>query len=72
MKLTTNADPDKYGYRGNGIELDPLSEFPLPSGEWGKNVVIFAADNNLSVHADNNKDIRFLVKDHEMDYMMLQ
>ena len=27
----------------------------LPSGEWGKNVVIFCLDNSLSVHADNRK-----------------
>ena len=63
VKLTTNANPDKYGYSGNGIGLDSHWQFPLSSGEWSKNVVIFAVDDNFSAHADNNKKI---------DYMMLQ
>ena len=37
VKLTKNADPDKYGYTGYGIGFDPRSQFSLPDGNWGKN-----------------------------------
>ena len=30
-------------------------ELSLPHVEWGKNVVIFGADNTSFVHADNGK-----------------
>ena len=55
MKLTKNPDPDKYGYSGYGVGLDSRSQFSLPSGEWGKNVVAFGVDNILSAHTDNRK-----------------
>ena len=35
MKLTKNADPDKYCYSGCGIGLDAHSQLSLPDGSWG-------------------------------------
>ena len=40
MKLTTNADPDKYRHSGYGVGFDARSQLLLPIGEWGK-IVIF-------------------------------
>ena len=58
MKLTKNADLDKYGYCGYVIGFDSRSQFSLLGGEWGKNVVSFGVSNSLSVHADiRKKDI---------------
>ena len=44
VKLDKNADPDKYLYTGYGIGFDLRSEFSLPDGNVGKNVIIFGAD----------------------------
>ena len=63
VKLTKNTDPDKYKYYGNGIGSDLHSEFSLPDGSMGRNVIIFGADMSSSVHVDNkNKDILILVE----------
>ena len=53
IKLTKNADPDKYIYTGYGIRFDLRSEFSLPDGSMGKIVNIFWADTSSSVHTDN-------------------
>ena len=53
MKLTENFDRDKYGYTCYGIGFDAHSQFSLPTGEWGKNVVIF----DISIQTDNRKKI---------------
>ena len=47
-----NADLDKYQYSGYGIEFNSRSEFVLPDGSLGKNVVTFGADISSSVHID--------------------
>ena len=61
VKLTKNADPDKYKYTGYGIGFDSRSEFLFPDGNYGKNVTIFGADMSSSVHFDNKgKDILIL------------
>ena len=63
VKLTKNADPDKYKYSGYSIGFDSHSEFSLPDGSMGKNVIIFEVDMSSSVHIDNkNKDILILGK----------
>ena len=63
VKLTKNADPDKYKYSGYGIGFDSRSEFSLPDGNYGKYVVIFGADMSSSVHVDNKEtDILVLGK----------
>ena len=61
MKLTKNADLDKYKYSGYSLGFDSRSQFSLPDGTYGKNAIIFGADMTSSVHVDNNgKDILIL------------
>ena len=48
VKLTKNADPDKYG-----IGLDSRSKFLFTSGSMRKNVIIFGADMSSFLHIDN-------------------
>ena len=58
VKLTKNADLDKYKYDGYDIGFDPPSEFSFTDGSFGKSVNIFGADMSSSVHIDNKgKDI---------------
>ena len=52
VKLTKTADPYKYSYSSYGIGLDRQIEYSLPDGSIGKNVIIFGADMNSSVHID--------------------
>ena len=52
VKLTKNADTDKYKLSGYGIGFDSHSEFSLPDGSMGKNVIIFGVDISSSVHKD--------------------
>ena len=48
-------DPDKYSYSGYGISSDIQGNFSLPSGGFGKNIIIFGADTSPSVYVDNKK-----------------
>ena len=40
VKITNNADSDKYSYSRYGIGFDPRSLFSIPNFDWSKNVVI--------------------------------
>ena len=61
VKLTRNADQDKYKYVVYGRGLDSCSEFLITDRNIGKNVITFGADMSSSVHIDNkNKDILIL------------
>ena len=63
VKLTKNADPNKYSYSGYGIGFDSRSHYSILNFDWGKNAIIFAVDMSSSVHANNkNKDILILGK----------
>ena len=63
VRLTKNADIDKYGYSGYGIGFDRKSSFSFPNGKFGQNVIIFGVDKSSSVHVDNKKkDILILGK----------
>ena len=42
VSLTKNTDIDKYKYSGYGIRFDRNGFFSHPSGETGRNVIIFA------------------------------
>ena len=53
VKLTKNADLDKYKYTGYGKGFDSRSEFLFTDGSYGKNDIIFGADMNTPVHVDN-------------------
>ena len=57
VKVTKNADLDKYKYSGYGTGFDFRSEVSFTDGSMRKNVIIFGADMNQSEHTDNkNKD----------------
>ena len=58
VKLTKNADLDKYKYTGYSKGFDSCSEFLCTDGSYGKNFIILGADMSSSVHVCNNgKDI---------------
>ena len=63
VKLTKNADIDKYKCSGYGIGFDGHEFFSHPGGGTGKNVIIFGVDMSLSTKIDNKgKDILILGK----------
>ena len=55
VKLTKNADIDKYKYSGYGIGFDRRGAFSFPTGGFGCNVIIFGIDISSSVNVDNKK-----------------
>ena len=58
VKLTKNADLDKYKSSDCSIGFDSCSECSFKDESMGKNVIIFGTDMASSVHIDNkNKDI---------------
>ena len=64
VKLTKNCEPDKYEYSGYGIGFDSRSEFSIPDGSLGKNVIIFGDDMSSSVRVNNkNKNILSLCEE---------
>ena len=61
VKLSKNANSDKYNYNGYGTGFDSRSEFSLPDDTMGKNIIIFGVDMSSFVHVDNKgKDILIL------------
>ena len=54
VKLTKNADIDKYGYSGYGIGFDRNTSFSV-GNEIGKNVIICGVDMSSSKKIDNRK-----------------
>ena len=62
VKLTKNADIEKYRYFGYGIVFDRQPSFSI-GNETGKNVIIFGVDMSSSTKIDNRKkDILILGK----------
>ena len=62
VRITRNADPNKYSYSEYSIVFDSHSFVLFPNG-WGRNVIISGADMRSSVHANNKyKDILILAK----------
>ena len=60
VKLTKNADIDKYKYSGYGIRFDRKEKFSVGNG-FGRNCIIFGVDMSSSVHVDyKKKDILVL------------
>ena len=55
VPLTKNADIDKYGYSGYGIEFDRRSSYSFPSGGFGQNIIISGVDMSFSARTDNKK-----------------
>ena len=61
MKMTKNADTEKYKYQGHGIGFDLSGIFSRPDGGDGKDVIIFGVDMTNAKHANNKtKDILVL------------
>ena len=61
VKLTKNADLDKYKYSSYDIGFDSRSEFLFTDRSYAKNVIIFGADMSSSVHIYNKgQDILIL------------
>ena len=60
VRLTINADTDKYKLLGYGIGFDSRRTFLFPDGSFPQNVIVFGADMSSSVHA-NNKTKNILV-----------
>ena len=54
VKLTKNADIDKYGYSGYSIGFDRNTSFSF-GNEIGKYVIIFGVDVSSSTKIDNRK-----------------
>ena len=55
VKLAKNADPDKYVYSNYSIGFDSRSDFSLPDGSVGKNIIIFGIGMSSSMHIHNKK-----------------
>ena len=53
IKMTINADTDKYKYQGHGIGFDLSGNFSHPDGGNGKNVIFWGVDMNNSKHAND-------------------
>ena len=69
VKLTKNAEIDKYEYSGYGIGFDKRSRFKHPSGEDGQNVILSGVDMNSSTKIDNRKkDFLILGKAQHKDW----
>ena len=63
VKLTNNADIDKYKYFGYEIGFDVHGFYSHPSGGTLRNVIIFGVDRSSSIKIDNRgKDILILGK----------
>ena len=55
VKLTKNADINKYKYFGYGIGFDRHGRFSSPGIGLGRNVIIFGVDMSSSTKIDNRK-----------------
>ena len=55
LYLLQNVDVDNDFYSGSGIGFDSRLLFLFQNFDWGKNVVIFGADNSSVGHSDNEK-----------------
>ena len=54
VRLTKNADPNKYYYSGYGTGFGTQGKFSLSDvSGFGRNVIIFGIGNGFSAHAGN-------------------
>ena len=62
LKLTKNAEPDKYNYSGYCSVFNSRESFLLSNGsDFGKNVIIFGDDMSSWVRIDNKKKDIFIL-----------
>ena len=59
VKLTKNADLDKFGYSSYGIGFDRKEFFSHPSGGTDRNVIIFGVDMSSTTKINNRKKSHF-------------
>ena len=57
LKLAKTACSHKYLFSGYGTRFDSGSEFSLPNGSVGKNVIIFGVGMSSSVHVNNERKL---------------
>ena len=62
VRLTKNADIDKYGYSGYEIGFDRRGSFSFPGGGFASNVINFGLDMSSSIHVDNKKGTFYFLK----------
>ena len=63
VRLTKNADIDKYRYCGYEIGFHRRGSFSFPGSGCGSNVIIFGVDTRPYIHVNNKKkDILILAK----------
>ena len=64
VRITKNADIDKYKYMAYGFGFDSKGTFLFPDGSFCQNVIILGADMSSSAHANNKtRNILVLSKD---------
>ena len=63
IKLTKNADIDKYKYSGYGTGFYRRGTFSVPGG-YGKNLIIFGVDMSSSVDVDNKGEHILILGEH--------
>ena len=57
LKLTKNADINKYGYYGYRIGFGRHGSFSFPGTGFGRNVIIFGVDMSSSTKMITEKSI---------------
>ena len=60
VRLTKNADIDKYRYSGFGTGFDGKGSFSFPGTGFGQNVIIFGGNMRSSVHVVNREKTYYI------------
>ena len=69
VKLTENADGEKYSYSRYGIGFNSCSLCSYLGINLGENVIIFGVDDSSSLHTVNKKkDILLFGKGHPINF----
>ena len=55
VRLTRNADIDKYGYSGYETGFNRRGSFSFPGGGFGNTVIIFEVNMSSSIYVDNKR-----------------
>ena len=55
VRLTRNADIDKYGYSGYETGFNRRGSFSFPGGGFGSTVIIFEVNMSSSIYVDNKR-----------------
>ena len=66
---TKNANSDEYVYSGFVIRFDSCSEFALPDGNVGRNVIVFGVSMSSSVHIDNEEKYILILAKGPIQYL---